>query len=492
MLGVAGSLARARQAVSEFDRIGKAAAAGGLSAETYQIYAHGADLAGIAQNKFNKLLQTFFKNANDAAIGTGALKTGLDKINPALLQSIVNARSQEERMRLLASAVQNSTSEIERAAIAQAAFGAKGSAMVNFLLAGADGFDRLEREAREMGIVIENDVVRNAENMNDKLTIASRIIDANLNKAFVDLAPVIVAAAEATAGLVGEIARLVDGFREVEKRSSSALNDNLAQSGMKRIEIENKILELQHEQHDAEGRFAGVINQAKDKRIAQLRGELSELEKHEKRVLDTLQSRDNQNRIDGAFETRQRSFIAERAAVNTPSKSSRSSGGRSASSRAATVQRDAVMDVVNALKFEASQLGLTNTEQRINNELKRAGVEASSSAGQAIAQLVTDIEAEKQAIEASARASDEKRQKLQEITDLQVQAAQGAINVGAAFVRGSAEGKQALIQLGFQILEIIAKAQALNGNGFLGSVLGLFGIGGGSPGGFFGGLPGFA
>jgi len=58
--------------------------------------------------------------------------------------------------------------------------------------------------------------------------------------------------------------------------------------------------------------------------------------------------------------------------------------------------------IVEALKFENSQIGKNSVEQRINTELRAAGVSATSAEGQAIASLVTQIEAKSAAIKAAA------------------------------------------------------------------------------------------
>ena len=62
-------------------------------------------------------------------------------------------------------------------------------------------------------------------------------------------------------------------------------------------------------------------------------------------------------------------------------------------------RRKAIDRVVEGLRFEAEQLGKTSTQQRINNELRAAGVDLNSRQGREIAGLVTQIESQTDALQ---------------------------------------------------------------------------------------------
>jgi uncharacterized coiled-coil protein SlyX len=62
---------------------------------------------------------------------------------------------------------------------------------------------------------------------------------------------------------------------------------------------------------------------------------------------------------------------------------------------------NAISDLIDDLKFEYSQLAKNSTQQKINNELRKAGVSAASIEGQAIASLVTQIEVKTAALKAA-------------------------------------------------------------------------------------------
>ena len=139
-------------------------------------------------------------------------------------------------------------------------------------------------------------------------------------------------------------------------------------------------------------------------------------------------------------------------------------------------QKKAIDDVVASLKFEQEQLGRTGTEQRIYNELKRAGVDINTETGRQIAGLVTTLEAERQAIEAGKRAMEARAQSMDHLFQM------GSDAIGE-IIDKSVSAEDAVKKLAVQLALAAAQA-ALLGSGPL---AGLFGSGGS----LFGGGSGF-
>lgn len=93
--------------------------------------------------------------------------------------------------------------------------------------------------------------------------------------------------------------------------------------------------------------------------------------------------------------------------------------------------------VLSSLRFEQEQLGRTNAEQRVYNELKAAGVDLNSAYGQQIAATARAIEAEQEAMKARTEAT---REAISQMDDLR--SATSDIISGAA--NDLAEGKNPL------------------------------------------------
>ena len=91
--------------------------------------------------------------------------------------------------------------------------------------------------------------------------------------------------------------------------------------------------------------------------------------------------------------------------------------------RAASLERASVLDeeaaavdsIIEQLRFESDQLGRSNEQQRLYNELKRAGVSADSEAGREIANVVSMLIEQRDATEALAEAERNHERALQSI-----------------------------------------------------------------------------
>lgn len=137
-------------------------------------------------------------------------------------------------------------------------------------------------------------------------------------------------------------------------------------------------------------------------------------------------------------------------------------------------ERDKYAEVIKKLDEESSMLGKNATAQRIMTEQRRAGVEATSAQGQAIADriMILDLETERlKAIEQQTRALNASFDYLADST----------FDTFWSMVDGSEKAEDALRKLGAQLLRASAQAVLLG----RGPLAGLFGGGGG---GFFASL----
>ncbi|MBW7056982.1 hypothetical protein KY389_09785 [Paracoccus bogoriensis] len=163
------STVRARLAdISE--SIGKAADRASIGVEALQGLQHGFGLAGVATNEFNGALERFAQRVGEAATGGGALATVLDRYRIGIRTANGEMRSQMDLLRDLAELIRRAPSDQERSAIAQAAFGNAGRAMVLALREGGAGLDAMIERAREGGFVIEESLVRRAEELDDRFS----------------------------------------------------------------------------------------------------------------------------------------------------------------------------------------------------------------------------------------------------------------------------------------------------------------------------------
>lgn len=162
------------------DQLGKVADKLGISTDALQEYRFAASQSGVAQATLDMALQRFTRRLGEAVQGTGELKDTLKLYNITVRDSEGNARATEAVLGDLADVIKRTESDSERLRIAFKAFDSEGAALVNMLRSGEAGLDRFRREARDLGIIINEELIRNSENATDQLDKLKHIISTEL------------------------------------------------------------------------------------------------------------------------------------------------------------------------------------------------------------------------------------------------------------------------------------------------------------------------
>ena len=200
----------AREAVSAFDALGKSADTLQMTTDTLQALKAAATDEGVAFTDVEGAVRSLTKAHSDLVLGSGELYTRLKDTNPQLLEMLRNTTSNDERLRILTGALQAAETQTERNNIAYAAFGESGLGVARMLERQQGGIDGMIAKYREMGLIVREDVIRNAEEMQTKFGLAAEIVDLKLKQAFIDLAPVLVQAVELIADMVLGLSKLLE------------------------------------------------------------------------------------------------------------------------------------------------------------------------------------------------------------------------------------------------------------------------------------------
>jgi hypothetical protein len=178
------------QALRTAADVEKMAETAGVSVEAWQELEHAASEYNIQQQalmdglkelslRADEFVQTGAGPAREAFERLGFSQSELNRMlddTPALLQEIV-ARLQD----------------MDRAArirISDEIFGGTGGEQfVRLVNGGAGALARMRREAHELGLVIDEDLVRNAESAREELDTLTRVLRAQLTSAVAELAP---------------------------------------------------------------------------------------------------------------------------------------------------------------------------------------------------------------------------------------------------------------------------------------------------------------
>lgn len=110
-----------------------------------------AEQSGIANELFSSSLGAFSKRLGEAEAGSGPLVTGLKKLNPVLLEQLIQTDSISDALGLYINAIRNADTATEKAALANAAFSRAGLQLVNIADNSATAIKALRMEQRENG-----------------------------------------------------------------------------------------------------------------------------------------------------------------------------------------------------------------------------------------------------------------------------------------------------------------------------------------------------
>jgi hypothetical protein len=184
-------------------------------------------------------LQRFTRRAAEAAQGTGEAKDALAQMGIALRDQSGNLRSSEDLLGDVADAFARIEDPAERVRLAFKLFDSEGVALVNLLRGGSDALEEMRDRARDLGIVLDEALARDAERARTELDTLSQVISANLTRAALEAAPVIADLSSWLADVAGKAGiaweRLFDAPEEKSLRTLRYELD-LASSTIEKLE----------------------------------------------------------------------------------------------------------------------------------------------------------------------------------------------------------------------------------------------------------------
>jgi hypothetical protein len=124
-------------------------------------------------------LQRFTRRAAEAARGTGEAKDALAQMGIALRDQS-GLRSSEDLLEDVADAFARIEDPAERVRVAFKLFDSEGVALVNLLSDGSGALEEMRERARDLGIVLDEHLVRDAELARTELDTLSQVISAHL------------------------------------------------------------------------------------------------------------------------------------------------------------------------------------------------------------------------------------------------------------------------------------------------------------------------
>lgn len=229
------AMSAAKGAVAAFDEVAESADHIGVATDALQELRFAADLSGVGAAGMDKALEKLSRKAGEAAAGVDEAEKTFKRLGVSVLDAGGDIKTADKLLEELAGRFAAMESPAERAATAAKLFGDEaGGKMAAMLAQGGDAVAKLRSEARELGVVIDEHVLRQAGETADELDKLARVINVNVNAALVDLAPILVDLAKHFASVTADVRALLDSFKDLEQRSSGSLKRRLGEIGAQR------------------------------------------------------------------------------------------------------------------------------------------------------------------------------------------------------------------------------------------------------------------
>ncbi len=353
--------------ISAADAIGKTASRIGVGVEAYQELVFAAREAGVEQGLFTNALTALVRRSGEAINGNKGFAQSFADLG-ITIEDLRSLRP-EQLLGRVADGVKDLGSQAEQIAALDRVMSEAGRRMFNFTNLGSDGIERLRQEARDLGVVLDSVMVREAERAGDQLGRVGNILRTNLTRAVLSLTPQLIALAE--------------GFTQHLQPAVQWLIQHLPDTAVASDELRRRLGDLETQIESLAGMgnldFTNLPDFSQVEMTAEARQALAELFQDYIRLGELL------------IERERKEAIVE-AAIQS-------------STAAQTDQSAKIKDVAESLQFEIDQLGRSEAQQRLYSEAKKAGVEVHGAFAASIEPLVNRLAEEKAALEATTAAA---------------------------------------------------------------------------------------
>lgn len=339
--------------------------------------------------------------------------------------------------------------------------GTGGEQFLQLIRQGEKGIRDQIRAAHDLGIVMDEELIKRAEEVDRKFATIATTVGTSLKKAIVDAAGAFLSFKDSFLAFeqqqTGSLLYRQSMLKEARERTLSTKGEAEGFRAFFGRDTASEISQIDKELNQIQGlldKRAG-INDSAGKQAAPKGGRVES-------AVDIMRGAMAQRRIDDAF-----------GAGSSTSKGS-GGGGRSKATTEAEKEAKAIEQVIASLREELSVIGLTDIERERTLALREAGVAATSKEGQQISDLI-----------------DQKYRQLaaeDALIDQQERLRDGAERMGAALddqldriIDGTFDAKDAIAALLTEIINVKTNGQGLFGSifsalsgGFGGSNSGLF------------------
>ncbi len=191
--GIAGSgFLRGIQSAQQYaDAVGDLADRLGVSTKFMQEQHYIAQMNAGSAEEMTSAIETLSRQYGALQAGTGKLYTGLQKISPALAEQMKSAKSSEEAFNMMVKAIRKVEDPARKMYLSQLAFGTAGKMMINVSDQSEEALNKLKVQAKELGVVMEEEAVRRSQDMGEALDIMNESVRGVFNMLSSKLIPIL-------------------------------------------------------------------------------------------------------------------------------------------------------------------------------------------------------------------------------------------------------------------------------------------------------------
>ncbi|GAB5460889.1 hypothetical protein [Hoeflea alexandrii] len=276
--GIAGLVTGFRNVASSVALIGDEARRAGVSVEAFQELRYVAEQSRIGVDSLTDGLKELSLRADEF------ITTGKGPAAEAFGRLGIDAETLKEKLKdpsVLFSEIIGKLGQLDTAAqirIADEIFGGTGGEkFVQLIGQGEAGIRDTIQAARDLGIVIDADLVERAAEVDRRFNAIANTVGQNLKSAIVSAAD--------------SLGEFIDGFRAFENQQSRSLQNRLTEIGAERLAIERQILELTDQQRQNTSVIAAAEGKVLQGQIKSLQDQSSALNADEARILGILKNR---------------------------------------------------------------------------------------------------------------------------------------------------------------------------------------------------------
>ena len=192
--------------------LGEVAQQLGVTTDALQEYRYAATQVGLSQEEMDMALAQLTRRAGEAASGTKAQAEAFDKLGVSVRTANNEIVPTGDLIPQIADALQKIESPAQRAAILMDLFGKSGQKLEPLLSEGARGIEEFKRRAHELGMVLDQNLIRQADQAADRVAELQQQLQINISGTVARNANAILGLANALAALTSNSLQFIANY----------------------------------------------------------------------------------------------------------------------------------------------------------------------------------------------------------------------------------------------------------------------------------------